>query len=328
MSAHSLEKKGERRHKLVKNEASRQKGGNQVGTRSRHSTASGQFEGKQVLLTRMAGAVLRGLLVALMIVTPALMLPGLAADATQIVVLVALLASLLTFVEYNSSFPSIVEFRDAPPFNRLRFVALFATVIMLTAILKGRTDPTSFTNALTAIGTIVGNGFDFPYSPVRLIVLMLPDNAPIETVASVRTAAGLSYVISLIAMAAFIVLVRIMNWPARHGAFNVWVNLPLFDPTAGGDVLDRLQRDARINIALGFLLPFVIPAVVKLAADLIDPISMQNPQTLIWTITAWAFLPASILMRGIAMGKVAEMIQEKRRRAYASVAADDIMQTA
>lgn len=119
-------------------------------------------------------------------------------------------------------------------------------------------------------------------------------------------------------MAAFLILVRAMNWPARKGAFNVWVNLPLFDPTAGGDVIYRLQRDARINIALGFLLPFLIPAVVKAAADLIDPITLQNPQTQIWTVAAWAFLPASIIMRGIAMGKIADMIEEKRRRAYAA----------
>ena len=76
------------------------------------------------------------------------------------------------------------------------------------------------------------------------------------TVNLIRTAAGLAYLVSLIALATFVVLVRVMGWPARQGAFNVWVNLPLFDPTAGGDVLYRLQRDARINIALGFLLPF------------------------------------------------------------------------
>ena len=102
------------------------------------------------------------------------------------------------------------------------------------------------------------------------------------------------------------------------------VNLPLFDPTSGGDVLERLQRDARINIALGFLLPFIIPAVVKAASDLIDPISLENPQSLIWTISAWAFLPASMIMRGIAMSRVAEMIEDKRRRTYA----DENMQAA
>jgi hypothetical protein len=266
----------------------------------------------------MTSAVARGLLVATLIMTPALVLPGLASDSTQIVLLVALLAAVLTFVEYNSVFPSIVEFRDAAPFNRLRFASLFATVFLLSAILKGITAPNQMTTALTAIGTIIGNALDFPYSPVQMVVLMLPADASLETVNFVRTAAGLSYLISLIAMTAFLVLVRILNWPARSGAFNVWVNLPLFDPTAGGDVLERLQRDARINIALGFLLPFAVPAMVKIAADLLDPISMQHPQTLIWTIAAWAFLPASIIMRGIAMGKIADMIENKRKRTYAA----------
>ncbi|MCX7566530.1 hypothetical protein OS189_09280 [Sulfitobacter sp. F26169L] len=278
------------------------------------------------MIVRMTSAVARGLLVAILIMTPALVLPGLANDSTQVVLLVALLAAVLTFVEYNSVFPSIVEFRDAAPFNRLRFASLFATVFLLSAILKGMSDPTALTNALTSIGTIVGNAIDFPYSPVRLVVLMLPPDASYETISFVRTAAGLSYMISLIAMTAFLILVRVLNWPARSGAFNVWVNLPLFDPTAGGDVLERLQRDARVNIALGFLLPFLVPAVVKLGAGLLDPVTLQNPQTLIWTIAAWAFLPASIIMRGIAMGKIADMIEEKRKRTYAE--AESGLQTA
>lgn len=280
------------------------------------------------MIARMSGAAMRGMLVALLIATPALLLPQVAADASQIVVLVALIASVMTFVEYNSSAPSIVEFRDAAPFNRLRFVALFLTVFLLTAIMKGKTDPTVMTGALTSLGTIIGNGIDFPYSPVRMIVLMLPPDVSMSVVENVRTAAGLAYLMSLIAMTAFIVLVRILGWPARQGAFNVWVNLPLFDPTAGGDVLYRLKRDARINIALGFLLPFIIPAVVKATADLIDPITLENPQTLIWTISAWAFLPASMIMRGIAMGRIAEMIEEKRKRAYANAAEDVDFQTA
>lgn len=275
----------------------------------------------RIVIGRMTGAATRGLLVALLIATPALFLPGVAADSSQITVLVALLAAFLTFVEYNSNFPSIVEFREAPPFNRLRFICLFVTVLILSAITRGQTEPSVLTGALTSIGTIIGNAIDFPYSPVRLIVLMLPEDAPASLVNTVRTAAGLAYLVSLVAMAAFVVLVRLLGWPARQGAFNVWVNLPLFDPTAGGDVLYRLQRDARVNITLGFLLPFIIPAVVKAAADLVDPITLSNPQTLIWTISAWAFLPASMIMRGIAMSRVAEMIQDKRRRAYADAQA-------
>lgn len=285
------------------------------------------WKGK-VVIGRMTGAAARGLLVALLITIPALMLPGIASDSTQITVLAALLAGFLTFVEYNSNFPSIVEFRDAPPFNRLRYIALFSTVVTLSSIFKGQTDPTLLTSGLTSMGTIIGNAIDLPFSPVRLVVLMLPTDADATLVSLVRTAAGIAYLVSLITMTAFLLLVRVLGWPARQGAFNVWVNLPLFDPTAGGDVLDRLRRDARVNITLGFLLPFIIPAVVKAAADLIDPISLQNPQTIIWTLSAWAFLPASMIMRGIAMGRVAEMIGDKRRRAYASAEAEDGLQLA
>ena len=274
------------------------------------------------MIARITGAATRGFLVALVIAIPALILPEAASDSTQITVLVALIAAFMTFIEYNSNAPSIVEFRDAPPFNRLRFVALMGTVAMLTLICKGRVDPTLLTTAITSIGTIVGNAIDFPFSPVRLCVLMLPEDAPQSVVNSVRTAAGIAYLSSLIAMTAFIVMVRGFGWPSRKGAFNVWVNLPLFDPTAGGDVLHRLQRDARLNIALGFLLPFIIPAFVKMAADLLNPITLENPQTLIWTMSAWAFLPASMIMRGIAMHRIAEMIEDQRRRVYANGSAE------
>ncbi|MDB4211914.1 hypothetical protein N9769_06025 [Ascidiaceihabitans sp.] len=274
------------------------------------------------MIARITGAAARGVLVALLLATPALLLPNIAKDSSQVVMLMAMLAGFLTFAEYNSKSPSIVEFRDAAPFNRLRFVALFTTVFMLSLITKGKTDPTAVTNALTSIGLIVGNAIDFPYSPVRLVVLMLPNTSENDVVSAVRTSAGLSYLISLIAMTAFLILVRVLNWPSRKGAFNVWINLPLFDPTAGGDVLVRLRRDARFNIAFGFLLPFFIPAVVKMAADLIHPITLENPQTLIWTMSAWAFLPASMIMRGIAMGKIADMIEEKRRRTYANAVED------
>lgn len=275
------------------------------------------------MIVRMSGAVTRGLLIAVLVATPALLLPDVASSQSHMVMLAALLAAFLTFVEYNSNSPSIVEFRDASPFNRLRFIALMITVILLTVIARGSSDPNSMSKGIAAIGIIIGNSIDFPYSPVRLIVLMLPYDAPSEVINAVRSAAGIAYLVSLIALIAFVSLVRIGGWPVRNGAFNVWVNLPLFDPTAGGDVLYRLQRDARVNVALGFLLPFIIPAVVKATSDLVNPVSLENPLTLIWTITAWAFLPASMIMRGVAMSRIASMIEEKRRQAYQNAAEID-----
>lgn len=270
------------------------------------------------MIFRLTSAVVRAILVVLLIATPSMLLPGVTSDATQIVALIAIFGAALTIFEYASAYPGLVEFRDAPPFNRIRFVSLFASVFLLTVIARGQTMPTVMTDFVTAVGSLIGYVLDFPYSPVRLMVLMLPDDTPIHDQLMVRTAAGMSYLISLLSLVVFLMVLRIQRWPMRSGSFNVWVNLPTFDPTAGGDVVTRLERDARFNVALGFLLPFLIPAVIKSASDLFGSVTLQNSQTMIWTVTAWAFLPASLFMRGIAMGKVADMIARKRRQSYSA----------
>ncbi len=273
------------------------------------------------MFAKLTSALTRAILVALLLAIPAILLPSVSPDAVQIVLFFAVFASVLVFIEYFSTYPSIVEFRFAPPFNRIRFIAIFLCVFTLSLIARGEMAPSTITGFLTRLGIVVGNLIDIPYSPVHLMVIMLPDNASPELVQSVRVASGISYFVSLAALAVFFFYVRILGWPARNGAFNVWVNLPLFDPTAGGDVLPRLQRDARLNIALGFLMPFLIPAVIQMMSDLINPIYLDDPMTLIWTISAWAFIPVSMIMRGIAMGRVAELIDENRRRAYAAAQA-------
>ncbi len=270
------------------------------------------------MISRLSGAVVRAMLVVLLIATPSLLLPGVSADGKQIVALVAIFGAALTIFEYASAYPGLVEFRDAPPFNRIRFISLFITVFLLSVIARGNYEPTALTQFVQAIGGLIGYAIDFPYSPVRLVVLMLPENTAYEQVVLVRTAAGMAYLISLLTLAIFLIVLRLQDWPARNGKFNVWINLPTFDPTTGKDVVRRLGRDARFNIALGFLLPFLTPAAVKAAASLFGSVTLENPQTLIWTVSAWAFLPASLFMRGIAMGRVAEMIAEKRRQTYAA----------
>ncbi len=277
------------------------------------------------MLFRLPGALARAIMVVMLIVMPSVLLPGGSDDGTQIIALVAIFAALFTIVEYSSSSPSLVEFRDAPPFNRVRFSALFATVLCLSVIFRGYTSPSVTTELFQASGGQIGQAIDFPYSPVRLMVLMMPDGTSPQVIEKLRDAAGLSYVISLLSIMWFVILLRLQHWPRRGGAFNVWINLPTFDPTAGGDVVKRLNRDGQINIILGFLLPFLIPAVVKLAATFGAPIRLDDPQTLIWTVTAWAFLPASILMRGVALSRVGQMIYLQRKKAYERAAADGML---
>ena len=269
------------------------------------------------MISRLPGAIARAMFVVLLIATPSMFLPGTSADGKQIVALVAIFGAALTLLEYASAYPGLVEFRDAPPFNRIRFVSLYATVFLLTISSRGQFEPTTMTQFVQAVGALIGFAIDFPYSPVRLVVLMLPEDTSAVQVSLVRTAAGMSYLISLLTLAFFLIVLRLTRWPSANGTFNVWINLPTFDPTAGNDVVQRLQRDARLNIVLGFLLPFLTPAAVKAAGSLFGALSLENPQTLIWTVAAWAFLPASLFMRGIAMGRVAEMIAAKRRDTYA-----------
>lgn len=269
------------------------------------------------MIYRITGALVRAALVAAIIVAPSVMLSTGVTGTHEFIVFIALAAAVFIFAEYNTVFPSILEFRDAPPLNRLRFLAFAGTVLSLTLVAKHQVAPTDLTLLASQVGMSIGHSLDFPYSPVRLLVLMLPPDAPATLTEHLRMAAGMAYLICLTAIIIFILVIRIMRWPTRNGAFNVWTNLPLFDPTTGGDVVERLYSDARVNVIMGALLPFVIPAIIKITSEVIDPISLSNPSMLIWTVCAWAFLPASIIMRGIALARVAALIQDKRRRAYA-----------
>ncbi|WP_425053095.1 hypothetical protein [Psychromarinibacter sp. S121] len=242
---------------------------------------------------------------------------------TQIVALVSIFAAALTIFEYASVYPGIVEFRNAPPFNRLRFLALFLIVFMISVVIRGETAPSALTEMITNFGTGIGAAIDFPYSPVRQIVLLLPEDTTLAHVDRVRTAAGISYFFSMLTLAIFYFFVRVKNWPLHRGPFNVWVNLPTFDPTSGGDVVQRLERDARFNIVVGFTMPFFIPAALKASENLFGQVTLENPQSMVWIVAAWAFLPSSLLMRGLAMGRIAALIERKR-----AIAGRDEMQPA
>nr|WP_246162434.1 hypothetical protein [Roseovarius faecimaris] len=270
------------------------------------------------MFSQLTGALVRAFFVALLVLTPSLLLSSPGSDSEQFVVILALIAASMTFMEYYGRSPSIIEFRFAPPYNRLKFGGLAISILLITLICRQNVAPSDMGFLLSKLGSDLGAAIDFPYSPVRLMVLMLPPDASPQLVELVRTASGIAYMASLTMMFLFLTFVRLLGWPTRTGAFNVWMNMPLFDPTGGGDVLARLKRDAGLNIVIGALLPFIIPAAVKAASAIVDPVSMGNPQTLVWTVTAWAFLPASMLMRGIAMSRLASLIEDKRRRAYAN----------
>ncbi len=185
-------------------------------------------------------------------------------------------------------------------------------------MMRGDLQPSHLSTFVVTVGDRLGAMVDFPYSPVRLVVLMLPEGFSLQDIILVRAAAGLAYFISLLSVLVFVVVIWGYNWPMNSGSFNVWVNLPNFDPTSRGDVVERLERDGRVNIALGFLLPFIIPAFVQSAGNVFGTASAANPHTVIWTVAAWAFLPSSLFARGLAMMRVGKIIARKRRESTRS----------
>jgi hypothetical protein len=131
--------------------------------------------------------------------------------------------------------------------------------------------------------------------------------------------AGIATLVMLFSIFCFALLIRLNQWPNRGSSFNVWINLPTFDPTTGGDVVKRLRRDSLVNVILGVFAPFVLPVVAVVAANHIEINVLSSPHALVWGITLWMFIPLSMLMRGLAMSRVADMIGQRRARLTASV---------
>lgn len=266
------------------------------------------------MFSQLPGACIRALLVVVMVMIPSLLLPQTNPQITDSIVLVALFAALFVIVEYGSTYPGLVEFRGAPPINRVRFGILFVTVTLVALACSNTSEPSTLSRLVLAIGMLLGQSIDLPFSPVRLLLWLLPEGTTLTDAYMVRAAAGLAYLAGLVGLTIFAIMIRLRGWPSQAGTFNVWINLPTFDPTAGGDVVWRLNRDGAINILLGILLPYIGPPIVAFIGRSYGLSLFENELMLVWVIALWAFLPVSLFLRGIAMRRLALMISLKRRR--------------
>lgn len=265
------------------------------------------------MVSRLPGAIIRAMLVMALAILPSVILPGVSVDAKQMAALVALFVGLMIFVEYNGEAPSLIEFRDAPPFNSCRFALLLGIVALSSLLMRHEVAPGALSGLVAALGGLLGQVMDFPFSPVRMAANFVEGGSTSAAWPVLRAAAGLVFGFALLGTTGIVLLLVMTGWPWRGQAFNVWVNLPTFDPTAGNDVVGRLFRDAGLNLMLGVCLPFLMPLGVKFALGGIGAETLLSPQTLIWMMAAWAFLPASLFLRGVAMLRVAQMVQQKRR---------------
>jgi hypothetical protein len=227
-----------------------------MGIKARHRIVPAPNKGRAAVLSQFTGALMRAFLVMVLVATPSILLPGGTADGKQIVALVVLFLGVLTFVEYHPTYSGLIEFRDAPPYNRTRFLMLLCMLVVLSVMVGSGNTPSTLAQLFAALGLLIGQSLDFPYSPVRLVTLTLTAGSPPDRVWAVRSAAGVA---SLIAVVVFALMLRRDTWPTAKGAFD-----------------------------------------------------LHHAPTLVWVIALWAFLPACLLRRGIAMLRIASMIRSTR----------------
>jgi len=264
------------------------------------------------MMSHVAKSALRGFLVALLVLLPALLLPGTTQEAAQAVTLIALLAAAVVVAEYTARYPGLIEFRDARPYNRLRF-GLFLMLVLVLTLLQRQVLAAPQAGLPAAVAWLAQT-LDFAVSPVRMLVLSLPQGLPVAHLITVMGLAATAFVLCLLGLAGFVLAIWLGYWPARGTSFNVWINLPNFDPTKGVDVVQRLERDAQVNVLLGIILPFSLPVVLYLSSLLVQPLTFEAPLSMVWGLAIWAFVPVNLVVRGIAMYRVAQLIRAQRRR--------------
>jgi hypothetical protein len=260
-------------------------------------------------------------MVTLVILFPHLMIPSDNFHSLELLVLLAGLTGVLVWAEYASLLPCLISFRDAPPVNRLRFAFAVMMVVVVTAVFLNEAAPTNFTMLIASLGHNFGQVFDVPYTPVYLFFSQVPIDGTEQSILSLRGALALSYALSMILICVFVLTVKFKGWPHRKYQFNVWVNLPMFNPAGNGDVLFRLRREACLCIALGFTLPFLAPVVLGPVMSIMGSALPAQSQGVVWIICIWAFVPANLVLRGVAVLRVAELVMYTRK-VQAAVAAE------
>lgn len=266
------------------------------------------------MLHRLFGAVIRAILVLAVVAIPAFLLPNTSRAAQEISLIVGAIAGAFTLFEYASSHPGLVDFRFAPPYNRIRFITFFAQILSLVFLCRAVSGADAFSPDILALADRAVDSTFIAWSPVRIAVEVIAADSDPETRLLISRAAAISFIITFASFIFFALTLWLFRWPVGRDNFNLWVNLPTFEPSSGRDVERRLFRDGFINILLGLGMPFLIPAIASRASGWFDPSALQNYQPLIWGCTLWAFLPASLIIRGAALIKVAWLVKRARGR--------------
>ncbi len=257
------------------------------------------------MFTRLAGASVRAALVAMTVAIPAVMLPNVSPNSAELSVLLAVIAAAFVVFEYGFSSPSLIEFRFAAPYNRLRFAILAVLVVTLVLAFRSAVENTTGTAMVVSWADASYAFWDFTFSPLRSFMALAVESGP-QSRELLGQASALGLTIGLIGAVVPGMAVWHFGWPLGRENFNIWMNMPTF--CVGGDTVGNLRKAAFVCVIFALSFPFLAPQASLAFLGPLGPISASNSQFLVWIIAIWAFVPAALLLRAVALMKIASMI--------------------
>jgi hypothetical protein len=271
---------------------------------------------------RVAGGAVRGIFVAGLTMLPLILLQTPAEHVVQATLVLALAAGAFTAMEYGARVPAMIELRGAPGYNRAR-VGVLALALPLGALACGAAGASGPLPALAeAVGLRLHATLGAAPSPLAVIDLALPPDAAPGRARMVGAVAALAFASAALCVAAYALVLARGAWPRpavdarlpEAQAFGLWRDLPAYAAPAGCDLVWRLRRDGRVNILLGLVLPYLLPPLAAVLGRLHGVSVLGSDLVLTWAMALWAVLPACLILRGLALLRLAAAIAARRRR--------------
>jgi len=258
---------------------------------------------------RLIGAIIRALLVVVVAAIPSLLLPSASQGAVEFALIIGGIIAIFTFFEYGSTTPGFVDFRFAPPYNRFRAFTIASQVIIITLVCRA-VELQLGDAVIVDWARQAAQLLDFSYSPVSMgIDAILTDSRFTDTTAILLVySISTSFVIGLGLTIIFALIIWVFPWPSDRENFNLWANLPTFQPKDGSNIPRRLRRDAYFNVILGVALIYALPLLPTLGLDWLTVDIFENSQAMVWAATLWVFIATSLLARAIAILKIAQIL--------------------
>lgn len=261
---------------------------------------------------RLVGGVLRAALLVFVIGAPAFLLPDATVSSQEITLIVAGLAAAFTVFEYASTHPGLIDFRFAPPYNRVRYISFAVQVLTLTFLARAMAGHDSFGPQIIYLADRFLAFGSFPLSPLGMVRGAIPADAAPEVVLLMMRSAATSFWLSFMALLLFGLILLVIRWPVARRDFNLWLNLPTFAPGYASDVERRLRRDGLANLIAGFVFLYLAPPLALRLSALSQVTTSPDYQVILWSSVFWATISGSLVIRGIAVLKVCRLVKSSR----------------